>query len=110
MKTDIWILIRHRDLWDVPRIFLASYQGSHFLFDCPFDESTEDYPEQYHVYLMPPIKDEELVGSWADLPKKAIRYLGDVAITSVSFDASRCKEIDAAIFQQLGTGTSAVAS
>ncbi len=104
MNTDTRLPIRYRDFWDVPRIFLANYRGHLFLFDCPFDEEVEDYPELYHVYVLPPLQEEELSGSWADFAKKAIHYLGDIAIDAVQFDPSKRKEIDVAVLQQLADG------
>jgi hypothetical protein len=93
--------IRYRDFYDVPRIFLAMYRGQMYLFDCPFDEEVEDFPEIYHVYTMPPLPDEELDGSWADLPERALTHLGDIPIASVQFDPSARKSIDASILDEL---------
>jgi len=93
--------IRYRGYWDVPRIFLTVYRGETYLFDCPFDEEVEDYPEAYHVYTMPPIKDEEVEGSWAELPDRALAYLGDIPIASVHFDSTLRKCVDAAIIDEL---------
>ena len=39
-----WANIQYRDFYDVPRIFVADYQGRLYLFDCPFDEALDDYP------------------------------------------------------------------
>lgn len=96
-----WAPIRcYRDLWDVPRIFLVDFQDRHFLFDCEFDDETEDFPDQYQVYLMPSLADADLAGSWVHLCARAIQHLGEVPLDQVVFDATRRKEIDAAILDQ----------
>lgn len=89
--------ISYREFWDVPRIFLAEEDGQLYLFDCPFDEATEDYPDEYRVYLMPHLTEPELAGSWAGLHRKAVREVGTVPISRVAFDPTRRKQIDAAV-------------
>jgi hypothetical protein len=101
MNNGTWAPIRYRDFWDVPRIFLATYRGELYLFDCPFDEEVEDFGDLYHVYSMPPLAEDELTGSWADLPDRALTRLGDVPIASIRFDPSQRKSIDPAILDEL---------
>jgi hypothetical protein len=96
-----WAPIRYRGFWDVPRIFLVTDCGRHLLFDCPFDETIEDFPDDYRVYLMPPITEEELAGSWDQLSERALQYLGKVSIGKVRFDPSKRREIDTAILEDL---------
>jgi hypothetical protein len=45
-----WAPIRYRDFYDLPRIFITSYNGQDYLFDCPFDDELDDYPDSYRVY------------------------------------------------------------
>lgn len=96
-----WAPIQYREFWDVPRIFLAPYQGKWFLFDCPFDEATEDFPDSYRVYLIPEPSEEELAGSWDKLHEKATRYTGEVPIAKVHFDPSKRREIDSKVLDEL---------
>lgn len=98
--TDM-IPIQYRDFWDVPRIFFTHYRGSLYLFDCPFDDEVEDYPNEYRVYLMPPLSPTDLAGSWADLWERAVRDLGSVPITAVAFDDTKRRQIAASVFDQL---------
>jgi hypothetical protein len=86
--------IKYRGFWDVPRIFLAYYEGQTFLFDCAFDEELDDYPETYKVFLMPNLRDDELPTDWTTLPQRALRYLGDLPVSQVSFDPTRRQTID----------------
>jgi hypothetical protein len=93
--------IRYRELWDVPRMFLATYRGRTVLFDCPFDEATEDYADSYRVYLMPELSEADLAGSWAELPGRAVAFLGEVSLAQVRFDSTRRKEVDASLLDEL---------
>jgi hypothetical protein len=94
-------ILQYRDYWDVPRIFLTRFQDKLYLFDCAFDDVTEDFPNTYQVYRMPELEPEVLSGSWYGLDTKATAYLGEVPIDCVRFDATRRKEIDTAVLEEL---------
>lgn len=96
-----WAPIRYREFWDVPRIFLVHYQGKWFLFDCPFDETSEDFPDSYRVYLIPEPSEEELAGSWDKLHEKATHCSGEVPLARIHFDPSKRREIDASVLDDL---------
>lgn len=93
--------IQYRDFWDVPRVFLTHVEGKNYLFDCPFDDSLEDYPTHYHVYEMPALSKLQLKGSWLNLRNLAIAEIGTVPVQSVHFDPTRRQSIDLAIFNEL---------
>jgi hypothetical protein len=95
------VAIKYRDFYDVPRIFLTSHEGVHFLFDCKFDDALDEYPNSYKVYLMPPLSDSDLSGSWDGLPKLAIRYVGEVPLSDVKFDRTLRSEIDTKVIEDL---------
>jgi len=96
-----WTKINYREFWDVPRIFFVEDAGRLFLFDCQFDNITEDYPTSYQVFLMPTLSAAEFAGSWAKLWLRAIRKLATVPISTVKFDATKRAFIDAAIFDTI---------
>lgn len=96
-----WAPIQYREFWDVPRIFLVPYQEKWFLFDCEFDETAEDFPDYYRVYVIPKPCDEELAGSWDNLHEKAMQYLGEVLIQKVHFDSSKRREIDTGVLDEM---------
>jgi hypothetical protein len=81
-------------------MFFVRHQGQVLLFDCPFDEDTEDYPDDYRVYVMPEIGELDLSASWMQLPLKALRTLGVVAVADVAFDSTRRSAIDPAILDR----------
>jgi hypothetical protein len=93
--------IRYRGYWDVPRIFLTRYRGHLYLFDCPFSETLDDYPDVYAVYLMPEIPDDETPTDWTTLPPRATAYLGEVPVKAVRFDPTRRQTIGAEVFDLL---------
>ena len=92
-----WATISYRDFWDVPRIFIAHDGGRWILFDCPFDETTEDYPDTYQVYEMPTLSEGDAAGSWAELRSKARRFLREVPVSDVRFDATKRAQVDLSV-------------
>jgi hypothetical protein len=93
--------IRYRGFHDVPRIFIVSHQGQSYLFSSPFDDELDDYPDAYRVYLLPQLTDEQLDTDWEKLHSKSLRLLGDVPVREVEFDATRRREVNTAIIDNL---------
>jgi hypothetical protein len=79
-------IVHYRDFWDFPKIFLVSYKHSLFLFDCKFNVETEDFEDEYNVYIMPLLEEEAIAGSWSRLPERAIKNLGVVPVNEIKFD------------------------
>lgn len=96
-----WIPIEYRDFWDVPRIFLTTYRGQRFLFNCPFNERDEDFGDTYQVSLLPRLSAEALAGSWEALPGLATDRLGEVPIARVRFDPTRRQKVEAELLDEL---------
>ncbi|MGH9840761.1 MAG: hypothetical protein ACREEM_18440 [Blastocatellia bacterium] len=93
--------IQYRDFYDVPRIFLVKYEGRQLLFDCPFDDELDDYSVSYRVYVMPPLSDAELEGSWENFPHLATSCLGTVPVNRVKFDPTKREAIDTSLIAEL---------
>lgn len=108
-----WATIRYRDFYDLPRIFITSYNGKQYLFDCPFDDELDDYPNSYRVYQLPALSEAELQGSWQRLPARAVIFLGAIQVAAVEFDPTKRESINTAIIRELlaqpGPQTSRVA-
>ncbi|SRR5260370_3297223 len=100
--------IKYRGFYDVPLIFITRYRGETYLFDCPFDEEREDDSDSYKVYLLPPLKDEDLPKDWTTLQMRAIRCFGEVPVATVCFDSTRRQSMDPSIIDQLIARTAAV--
>ena len=93
--------IKYRGFYDVPLIFITRYGDETYLFDCPFDEELEDNSDSYKVYIFPALKDEDLPKDWTTLHTRATRYLGEIPVTSVRFDATRRQSVDASVIDAL---------
>ena len=98
--------IIYREFYDVPRIFVVSFDGKQYLFDCRFDESADDYPDMYQVFVLPNLRDHELNGSWDRLTERAQKHLGQVLVKSVVFDESRRRAIDPSVIEELASASS----
>ena len=96
-----WSTIRYRDFYDVPRIFITTYNGELYLFDCPFDEELDDYSDRYQVYQLQAISEDELQGSWEHLPERAASVLGTVPVAHVQFDTTRRNSIDTTVLEEI---------
>ena len=96
-----WVSIQYWDFWNVPRIFVTSYQGHTLLFDCPLDGETEDFPDSYNVYVLPLLGPEELDGSWEELHTRAIASLWQVAISQVRFYPTKRHSVHTALLNEL---------
>jgi hypothetical protein len=93
--------IVHRDFYDVPRMLILNHRSLKLLFDCKFDDSLDAYPSTYKVYVLPQEIDEHSLQSWDALPEEVAKYLGDIPVDQVIFDASRRAEIDTQIIDNL---------
>src|ERR1044072_2025687 len=96
-----WLSIQYRGFWDVPLVFLALYDREQYLFDCPFNEQSEEYDDHYNIYLLPEIEEDELPADWTKLNQRSERYLGKVPVRDVHFDPTRREAIDATILDEL---------
>lgn len=99
--------IQYRDFYDVPRMFVVRLDGEPFLFDGAFDEELDEYPDQYRVYLLPRLGDDELAGSWETLSRRAVEDVGVVPLGAVVFDPTRRKSIRSDVLRALITGRAA---
>jgi hypothetical protein len=86
---DDFIPIQYRDFFDVPRMFIVVHDRTTYLFDSSFDEALDDYRDAYHVSILPRLNPEELAGSWASMPSRAIGQLSPVKVSAVRFDQAR---------------------
>jgi len=104
-----WKSIRYRDFWDQPRIFVVEDAGDTLLFDCKFDDEVEDFPDDYQIYILPPLSAEDYESSWAPFRDRAIAYLGSVPLNAVRFDPTMRQAIDASILDRFPRPAQAIA-
>ena len=94
-KIGGWMPIAaYRDLYDVPRAFLVvPRQGVILFFDCPFDDSIDDYPGCDQVFAIEGLDLAELPRDWRLLSHLSKECLGGVPIAPLKFDNTRRKEV-----------------
>jgi hypothetical protein len=97
------VQIQYRDFYDVPRMFVVAHHGAQYLFDGSFDDEIDDYPDEYRVFILPNLTQEQLSGSWTDLTRRASRSVGKIPTRDVVFDRTKRQAIEASIFDRLGT-------
>ncbi len=84
----------YRDFYDVPRAFMVVPRpGLTLFFDCPFDDSLDDYPDCYRVYAIEGLNLDELPTDWRRLCHLSKERLGEVPIASLTFDTTRRSEV-----------------
>jgi len=91
--------ILYSGFWDFPLAFMVRWEGSLYAFVRDFDDDLDEYEDQYRVYLLPSLTDEEVEASWLRIETRATDYLGEAAVKDVAFDATHRREIDTAILQ-----------
>jgi hypothetical protein len=98
-----WRPIAYREFYDVPRAIIVSDESCNYLFTSLFDAALDEYRDDYEIYEMPKLSEEEMKGSWLKFEQRAIRHLGRVPVKEVCFDATKRSEIDLNILELLGT-------
>ena len=98
-----WRPIAYREFYDVPRAIIISDESRNYLLTSLFVEALDEYRDNYDIYEMPKLSDEEVKGPWLKFEQRAIRHLGHVPVKEVSFDASKRREIDLNILELLKT-------
>ena len=90
MSKTGWLPIRYESFYDVPRLFFVEVEGSALAFDCPFDDASDDYREEYSVYRLDAIDrsiDQEAF-DWRGALARAV-YIGRIPVVNVRFDETR---------------------
>jgi len=88
--------------YDVPRCLSLGYRGRRFLLQSAFDESLDEYPTDYSVYIVPDSADDSWpVCSPEFLINTPMPCIGKIPIDQVKFDPSKRKELDASILDGL---------
>lgn len=84
------------DFYDVPRCIALRYRERLLLLQSAFDETLDNYPTSYSIYVLPESVEESLRdGSWAFLSDTSMTCIGHIQIDQVSFDPSKRNELDA---------------
>ena len=94
----------YREVYDVPRFMVVTYDQRQFLFESAFDDDLDDYPDIYHVFLLRPTSPDDLSGSWVNLSDRSESYLGKVPVQDIVFDVTKRREIGTGVLERLLAG------
>jgi hypothetical protein len=85
-------ILWYRDFYDVPRLFCIRVRDGYLLFDCPFDDSLDDYPQSYSITLVPtlPLMTEDSVLEAAS----SCSPRGDIPLADIHFDETRRAHVE----------------
>ena len=98
-----WSPIAYHTFWDFPRLFFVQSGSKKLLFDCPFNETEEEFEDCFKVYLMPDdFEQPRNVSEWVALPTGAEILLGEVPCYEVEFDPSRRQRINPRVLMRFG--------
>lgn len=96
--------IHYREYWDRPRVFVVPFEGQWVLFDCPFNDALDEYPDYYTVGLMKPAPELLADGAdWSKIWEKVVQPVGTVDVHRVEFQ--HCDNgygIDSSVLSGLG--------
>jgi hypothetical protein len=95
----------YREFYDFPRMFVVRWKGQRYLFDGSFDDSIDDYPPRFDVYVVTLSFAEPLPHSWQSLTTASARRVGTISTADVKFDASGRRSIDSAAFDLLSASS-----
>ena len=96
--------------WDVPRYLSFTYRETKFLLQSPFDETLDEYPSAYSVYIASGSDNGPgSLYSLESLLDTPLALIGQIQIGKVLFDPSKRRELDASCLDGLlsarGRGT-----
>jgi len=96
------IPFRYGGFWDVPRHIVTEYRGHVLLLQSEFDDELDDYAANYTVHTLPEsVWKSVQEGDWSFYGKTPMSEVGQIPVSSVSFDPSRRKEFDASCIDDL---------
>jgi hypothetical protein len=96
-----WAPIRYRDFYDIPRAFVVERLDDLLFFDCPFDDTLDEYGTEFIVFkVKDDYKNRVDQPSWTDLRHYADR-IGIVPVSAVKFDTTKRQAIDTSVFALL---------
>jgi len=96
------IPFRYGGFWDVPRYMLLRYRQKALLLQSPFDDRMDEYPNVYFVYQMPDaIAESVLGGDWALLEGAELHLIGEIPISTVTFDPTKRRTLDSSCLDGL---------
>lgn len=97
------ILFTYGEFYDVSRMLRFRLEERWYLLWSVFDESADDYADEYDVYLIPlPFESESDFAAKPRYFQKPVEpeHLGKIAISAIGLDETRRESIDAKSFRE----------
>jgi len=67
-----------------------------------FDDEIDDYSTSYSVFALPDsVGNSVQAGNWDSLNKTSMTEIGQIPVSSVTFDPTKRKELDASVLDDL---------
>ena len=96
--------ILYAGFYDAPLAFTVRYGGGLYAFVRDFDDDVDEYEDEYKIYKLPPLTDEQIQASWLKIEERATHYLSKVPVSDVVFDETKRREIGTDVLERLLTG------
>jgi hypothetical protein len=93
--------ISYSGFYDAPLAFVACHNDKQYLFWRVFDDTLDEYPDEYEVFVLPDLSEREIGESWSTLPEKAKAYVGKLNLNQIIFDPTRRRSIQTNILERL---------
>lgn len=83
-------IVSYRDFYDVPRLLLAVDKASNYwIFDCAFDDKSDDYPPNYNIYFAAKELEEAQEAISLYLEGAKLPLVGVAPIGALEFDQTK---------------------
>lgn len=93
---------RYKEFYDVPRVIVLRYKGKLLLLYCAFDDTLDEYPDNYSVYVLPEALEPSLENeSWLFLEDAKQVLLGQIPVKAVKFDSTTRKQLDPSVVDEI---------
>lgn len=87
---------KYVDFWDVPRVITVRYGDKLFLLGSYFNDTLDDYDEDYTIEIIPLGTDQRIIeSSWTVLEEIERRTVGTIPVKDVAFDKTKRQFLDA---------------
>jgi hypothetical protein len=96
------VKIIYGGFWDFPLAFAASYENVQYLFYREWDDELDDYEDEYDVFILPNLSEDEIKRNWALALEKA-KPFGKIPVKQVVFDSTHRLIVDTVTFDRIIT-------
>jgi len=92
--------IIYSGFYDFPLAFVASYENVQYLFYREWDDELDDYRDEYDVFILPNLSEDEIRKGWAGALEKG-KPFGKIPVKQVVFDSTHRLIVDTITFDRI---------